>query len=273
MIVRASLIIGTLLVSLNTCTAQFGVPGKVKQKTFEEANNEATEKFAGMDIGAGGDMAQALGDLGNFDMGQWSEMLSEMMNDPEAMKQFEGMKDVMADIANTPPEELIKNAVDMLSSGSLFDNLNDNMDDVITNLETTGMVPKEKLEEYKTNPEKLKEDINEAMGALGDVFKDPETVASAAKVIEGMQEAYKNPEIMMEQINKIAAEFSNALETELNDDDKIEQARLQLLENPDLVPSLSAVFSTDEMKEILADPVKWRESVKKGQGLLSQATE
>jgi hypothetical protein len=273
MIVRGALITGTLLISLNACSAQFGVSGKVKQKTFEEANNEATEKYAGMDIGAGGDMAEALGELGNFDMGQWSEMINEMMGDPETMKAFEGIQDAMKNMANTPAEDIIKNAVDMLSNGSILDGLGDNMDEILANLETTGMIPKEKLDEYRVNPDALKEDIGEAMGAMGDLFKDPGLMQSATKIIEGMQEAVNNPEKMVEQINKMAAQFSESLESELNDDDKIEQARLQLLENPDLVPSLASVFSTDEMKEIMADPVKWRESVKKGQGLLSQATE
>jgi len=66
-------------------------------------------------------------------------------------------------------------------------------------------------------------------------------------------------------MNQIADLFSK----ELGDDDKIEEARLKLLEDPENAgEALASMFQNDEMKDILHDPIKWRESVKKGQGML-----
>lgn len=282
MVYRTTLLIGTFLLGLNDCAAQFGVAGKNKKATtFEDLNEEATEMYAGANVDALGNMGgmqEMLGQLGDINTGDWSKLLEEMMSDPESMKMMEemskGMGEVAEKLSETSPEELIKNALDMIESGSLFDGLKDNMDDVIANLAQTGMVPPEKLEEYKNHPEKFQEDMNGAMKHMGEMFKDPETIQAASQVLQGFSEAYKNPEMMKEQFNKFAASFSENLNEELNSDAKIEEARLQLLENPDLAgdPSLASVFSSDEMKDILNDPVKWRESVKKGQGLLSQAT-
>lgn len=282
MVYRTTLFIVTFLLGLNDCAAQFGVAGKNKKATtFEDLNEEATEMYAGANVDALGNMGgmqEMLGQLGDINTGDWSKLLEEMMSDPESMKMMEemskGMGEVAEKLSETSPEELIKNALEMIESGSLFDGLKDNMDDVIANLAQTGMVPPEKLEEYKNHPEKFQEDMNGAMKHMGEMFKDPETIQAASQVLQGFSEAYKNPEMMKEQFNKFAASFSENLNEELNSDAKIEEARLQLLENPDLAgdPSLASVFSSDEMKDILNDPVKWRESVKKGQGLLSQAT-
>jgi len=271
MVYRATLLIGTFLLGLNDCAAQFGVAGKNKATTFEDLNEAATENFAGAGVDAYGNMEgmqgmqEMLGQLGNMDL---SKMLEEVMSDPESMKMLEemgkGMGEVAEQLKDSSPEELIKNALDMIDSGSLFDALKDNMGEVIKNLADTGMVP----------PEKFKEDLDQAMEMMGDMFKDPETIAAASQVLKGFSDAYQNPELMKEQFNKFAASFSENLNLELSDDAKIEEARLQLLENPELAgdPSLASVFSSEEMKEILSDPVKWRESVKKGQGLLSQAS-
>jgi len=281
MVYRATLLIGTFLLGLNDCAAQFGVAGKNKATTFEDLNEAATENFAGAGVDAYGNMEgmqgmqEMLGQLGNMDL---SKMLEEVMSDPESMKMLEemgkGMGEVAEQLKDSSPEELIKNALDMIDSGSLFDALKDNMGEVIKNLADTGMVPPEKLEEYEASPEKFKEDLDQAMEMMGDMFKDPETIAAASQVLKGFSDAYQNPELMKEQFNKFAASFSENLNLELSDDAKIEEARLQLLENPELAgdPSLASVFSSEEMKEILSDPVKWRESVKKGQGLLSQAS-
>lgn len=56
----------------------------------------------------------------------------------------------------------------------------------------------------------------------------------------------------------------------LADDDKIEEARLQLLNDPNMAgnKAVSDMFGSEEMKEILNDPAMWRKSVKEGQKML-----
>jgi hypothetical protein len=36
-------------------------------------------------------------------------------------------------------------------------------------------------------------------------------------------------------------------------------------------PMMKEMFASEEMQEILKDPVKWRESVKEGQGMMQAA--
>ena len=66
------------------------------------------------------------------------------------------------------------------------------------------------------------------------------------------------------------SKLGGVLKDALSDDDKIEEARLQLLSDPSVAgnKAVSDMFSTEEMKEILNDPIKWRKSVKEGQKML-----
>jgi hypothetical protein len=58
----------------------------------------------------------------------------------------------------------------------------------------------------------------------------------------------------------------------LADDDKIEEARLELLRGDN--PALSAMFDNAEMQEILKDPIKFRDQVKEGQkGMMGMGDE
>lgn len=284
LILRVSfLFVAMLAVQLNVSRAQFGVP-REKQKanapTFEQMNEMAQDQYAGIDINALGEqgdmMRKALGEMGNFDMNQWAKMMEETLKDPQTMEMIaemsKGMGDLAEQLKTQSPDEIVKNAMDVLNSGSMFDGLKENMDEVLANLEASGMIPQDKMMEYKADPDKFKKDLDDAMGMLGDLFKDPAAMDAAASMLKGFSEVMEDPEKMMEQFNRFAAEFSQAF-ADFDDDDKIEEARLQLLDNPELAgdPTLASVFSSDEMKEILNDPVKWRESVKKGQGLLNQA--
>merc|ERR1712157_467307 len=108
------------------------------------------------------------------------------------------------------------------------------MDEVMKNLEKTGMVPKEKIEEFRKDPEKFIADMNEAMGQLGEMFSDPATIEAASKMAKSFTEAASNPELLRAQINEAMVEISQTFSSELSDDVKIEEARLQLLTNPEL---------------------------------------
>lgn len=282
MALHTALFIGVFLLLLSVCAAQFGVAGKNKQKatTFEEANELAKERFDGVDVDAMGNIVgnleNALGNVGDLGLGDLSKYFEDAMNNPEMMKMMQemgaGMEDMMSALQDLTPEQLadqMKQAMDMMTSGNIFDGLADNMDEVVKNLEQTGMIPKEKLEEFKSNPQKFIDDVNEAMSQLGEVFSDPSTIEAASKIAKSFSEAALNPEGLLNEINEAMAELSETLSSELSDDVKIEEARLQLLANPELAGgALSSVFSSEEMKEILNDPAKWKESVKKGQGML-----
>jgi hypothetical protein len=94
-------------------------------------------------------------------------------------------------------------------------------------------------------------------------LNDPESLNAALSMMSGMMDMLGDPESAMK---KLADTYSN----ELNDDAKIEEARLQLLANPEMAenPMLASLFGDEDMKDILNDPIKWRNQVKKGQEML-----
>merc|ERR1712228_594708 len=105
--------------------------------------------------------------------------------------------------------------------------------------------------------------MSKAFEQMSDIFSNQETLDAAASWMKGFGEILQDPEGAMKNIASTFAE-------ELNNDEKIEEARLQLLANPDKAGSsaLSSLFQNEEMKSILNDPIKWREQVKKGQSML-----
>jgi len=152
--------------------------------------------------------------------------------------------------------------LEQLTSPGMIDTILGQKEDVLATLKAQGLVTDEQIAEYEANPEKFDEEMSKAFAEMQKVFSDPETLDAAAKLMGGFSDVLQNPEKAM---NQIADLFSK----ELGDDDKIEEARLKLLEDPENAgEALASMFQNDEMKDILHDPIKWRESVKKGQGML-----
>merc|ERR1712071_399698 len=150
----------------------------------------------------------------------------------------------MQELADLTPEKLaeqMQEAVNLFTSDSYFESALQNQEEILKNLEASGMVSEEDLEEFRANPTKLEEEMKE-------LFSDPEALGTAAQIAQGLTGLLTDPEKLAEAM----AELSN----ELTNDDKIEEARLQLLSNPDLAGNtdLAELFGSSEMKEILNDP-------------------
>jgi len=113
---------------------------------------------------------------------------------------------------------------------------------------------------YLTQFEK---EMKGAFAQMQQVFQDPEMLSGAVDMMKNMQEAMTNPEKAMKEL---AATMKGALD----DDVKIEEARLELIKDPNNAgnPMLAQLFADEEMKEILYDSEKWRAAVKEGQGML-----
>mmetsp|Transcript_9424 Transcript_9424/g.13819 ORF Transcript_9424/g.13819 Transcript_9424/m.13819 type:complete len:291 (-) Transcript_9424:147-1019(-) len=270
---RTSLLIGTVCLLVTPAVAQFGVAGRHKKKgtTFEDMNEMAKEKFADGG-GLGGFNAADFGDFGdlaNMDLGEMGKMLENAMKDPANAAMLEdmtkGMESAMEQLKNIKPED-IANAMEQLNSGDVIDTLLEDKDELLKNMAATGMVSEEQLAEYQNNPDKLAADIKDAMGQMSDLLSNPET-------IESFQDLLSNPEKALESLMGGAGPALGGMGEDimaaLNDDDQIEAARQQLLNNPELAgsPQLAELYKSDEMKEILNDPIKWRDTVKKGQGM------
>ena len=78
-------------------------------------------------------------------------------------------------------------------------------------------------------------------------------------MMKGFGELMSDPKGAMSKLGAV-------LQDALADDEKIEEARLQLLSDPSAAGV--ANFDSEEMQEILRDPVKWKKSVKEGQRMM-----
>lgn len=197
--------------------------------------------------------------------------LSKMMGDidPKMFEEMAGLgahlEEVMKIMAEMSPEELekqMRDAMEMLQSGEMMQNLLQNQEEILKTLEETGQVDAEELARFKTDPEYFEQKMKDSFEQMGALFQDPEVLKLATESMAGLTDLYKNPEKLEEMMS--------ALFKDLADDEKIEEARQMLLESPDL-GSLGELFNNDEMQAVLKDPKKWRETVKEGQGLLNQA--
>ena len=230
---------------LQPTLAQFGL-GKKKGGSFQELNEQAKKMIDG---DAGLDLSKLMGDI-----------------DPKMLEDMAGLgahlDEVMKVLADMSPEELekqMKDAMQMLQSGDMMQNLLQNQGEILKTLEETGQVDPEELAKFKTDPEYFEQKMKDSFEQMASLFSDPEVLKMATKSMAGLSDLYNNPDKLGDLMSDLFKDFE--------DDEKIEEVRKMLLESPDL-GSFGELFNNDEMKEILKDPVKWRETVKEGQGLL-----
>lgn len=247
----------------DTANAQFGIAGQKKKRgtTFEDLNDAAAQA----DASGGLDMLNSLyGDLG-IDPAE----LEKMMDDPEMLKMVQDYESQMASamdmLKNMSPEELMQGMQEAMSSMLGEDALKDMFNDpdaLLTQLETSGMVGADKIEEYRKNPALLEKDMREGLNQMQNVLSDPEQMKKALDAMSNFGELMNSPGALDEMLG--------GLSSDLSDDEKIEEARLKILSDPSFGGNdqLKALYSSDEMSAIINDPQKWREAVKMGQGMM-----
>jgi len=258
----------------NPSTAQFGVAGNKRKggaASFEELNKLAAERADG---GAAGGMARLedmLGDLGGMDLGALmegldpntlQELIAEGMKDPAIQEMMNGMQGAMDELLNMDSEELktqMAEAMNMLTSMDMQQNILDQQEEVLAMMEAQGTATPEEIAEYRANPEKFAEKMSEAFGQMKEIFSDPKALDEVVQMMKGFGELMSDPKGAMSKLGSV-------LQDALADDEKIEEARLQLLSDPSAAGV--ANFDSEEMQDILRDPVKWRKSVKEGQRMM-----
>jgi len=266
----------SLLLTDYICHAQFGVGKKKRGTSFEEVQERAQELDAA-DIDAYGNIGnimENMGDMGDmgfgdFDMGS---MLEQVANNPNLMQILEQLEETggeaMRMLTEMDPEELaaeMKKAMESLTSPDMLQKMIENKDDVLSNLGASGLLSEEQLKELQDDPEKLENQMKEAISQMSEVFEDPDALKAVTDVANSIVRALDNPDAEGSLKNLMG----NMFEID-QDDDKIEEARVQLLGDPELAGTseLASLYNSPEMRAILNDPDKWRETVKKGQGML-----
>lgn len=260
-------------------SAQFGV-GANRRKgaaSFEELNKMAAERMeAEKRVGAaGGGLESIMGDLGDMDLGALmkdldpntlQDLVKEGMKDPQVQEMFAGMQGAMDELLNMDTDELkaqMEEAMAMLTSMDMQQNLLGQKEEVLAMMESQGTATPEEIAEYRANPEKFEAEMTEAFGQMKELFSDPQAMDTVVQMMKGFGNVMKDPAAAMSKLGGV-------LQDALADDDKIEEARLQLLNDPSVAgnKAMSDMFSSNEMRDILNDPVKWKKSVKEGQRML-----
>jgi len=252
----------TALLATPAC-AQFGMGKKKQDDSFQQLQAQVQE--------AGG--ADAMEQFANMDPDAMMNMIQESMNDPATMKYLEqfgaGMGDVMQQLAAMDPETMKQQITENLAQMASPDTLNtvlEQQDEVLESLLMQGLITEEQMIEFQNDPTKFEEQMAQAFEEMNKMLSDPNALEAAMEMMGGMADMMQDPEGAM---NKLALAFNS----ELGDDAKIEEARLQLLADPTATgnPAFASMFENQDMLELLQDPVKWREQVRKGQEMLTGA--
>lgn len=254
---RALKCLGLASLLATPAVAQFGVNKGKKGTTFEDLNEMAMS-------------GDGMPDFSNMDMAEMQRMIEEAMNDPSMMEAMAGLnQDVsaaMQQLADMDPESLRKQmqeGLDLLTTPDMMETILGQKEDVLASLKAQGLVDDETLAKYENDPEFFEKEMAKAFEQMKEIFSNPEALDAATEMMKGFSDLLANPEKAMKEMAQMFA-------GELSSDDQIEEARLQLLSNPSKAghPALAQMFENEEMQEILKDPVKWREQVKKGQSML-----
>ena len=229
---------------LQPSAAQFGVAGNRRQQGAAGTKFQDLQDIAKQEDAAGG--------------GGMADLSSLLGDDPEMMKQYEA---AMEQLAEMDPEQLQKQmaeAMNMLNDGDMMSEILKQKDEVLLSIEETGGVPPEEIEKMRADDAYFEAKMRESFGQMQEVFNNPEYLKLATDAMAGAADVMKNPEKAFEQLASTLGEIAD-------DDAKIEEARLGFLEG-DLSdnPLFAEAFKSDELQEVIADPTKWRESVKKG---------
>ena len=218
------------------------------------------------DKAAGLDSANLMDQLGAMDPNEMKKLYEEAMNDPATKQMMDQYGDAFEQLSKMNPDELKRQISDnlaKLASPDILDMVLESKDEVLDSLLEQGLVTQEQYLEYKADPELFQKTMADSFAEMGKILNDPESLNAALDMMTGMSGLLSNPGDSLKSI-------SEAFDAELGSDDKIEEARLQLLSNPSAAgnPALAALFDNDDMKVILHDPVKFREQVKKGQEMI-----
>ena len=178
------------------------------------------------------------------------------------------MQGAMKELLNMDPDQLkaqMEQAMEMLTSADMQQNIVSQKEEVLAMMEAQGTATPEEIAEFRADPAKFEEAMTRAFGQMKEIFSDPQAMDTVVQMMQGFGAIMKDPQAALSKLGGV-------LQEALADDDKIEEARLQLLNDPSVAGNnvLSDMFGTEEMQAILNDPVKWRKSVKEGQKMLSE---
>jgi hypothetical protein len=135
------------------------------------------------------------------------------------------MQGAMDELMNMDSEQLkaqMEQAMAMLTSSDMQQNILDQKDAVLAMMEAQGTATPEEIAEYRADPAKFEEAMSQAFGQMQEIFSDPKALETVVQMMKGFGEIMNDPSAAMSKLGGV-------LQEALADDDKIEEARMQLL--------------------------------------------
>jgi hypothetical protein len=199
------------------------------------------------------------------DMGALQELLAGAFDkNPDMMKAFENMGEdvmqMMQEMAKMSPGELqsqMEQAMKLMTSGDILDNIVEKKDEVLANLEATGLVGKEEIAKYRADPKYFEEQMKGAFDQMKGIFSDPDLMKTATEAMSGFQNAVNNP--LLKDLQDLLMRKKTPSDLE------IEEMRLKLIQSKDSDDAIMAtMFGAGDFSDRIASAKSWKASVMEG---------
>jgi len=235
--------------------AQFGLPKNNKAGTSFEELNEKMRESGGME------------DADTLDLSTIQEMFSNSMTDPETMKAFEqmglSMLEGMNKLGDMDPQFLEKQFEEMtkmMTGGDIMNSVMEKKDEVLENLEKTGLVTAEELAKYKADPAYFEDQMSSAFDKMKDMFSNPSLLSDASDAMKGVQDMMSNPVIQ---------EINDLLLADSVTDIEIEEMRLKFLQHKESLSNGAAAAMMGSMMDDVNDSAKFKNAIVESREMLS----
>jgi hypothetical protein len=195
-------------------------------------------------------------------------MMAKAFEDPETMKALnamgDGLQQAMEEMGKMDPAQLqaqMEEAMKMMTQGDVMDSVLDKKDEVLANLEQTGLVSAEELAKYKADPAYFEEQMKSAFSQMQGLFSDPNMMKSAMEGMQGMQEALADP---------VVTELQELLMADSVTDLEIETMRLKLLQKPSLMEDSPALAMFGGIGDEIKDADKFKQGFYEGRAAIKE---
>merc|ERR1739838_1198232 len=97
----------------------------------------------------------------------------------------------------------MEEAMSMLTSMDMEQNIMDQKDDVLAMMEAQGTATPDEIAEYRENPEKFQAEMTKAFGQMKEMFSDPKAMDTVVQMMKGFGDIMKDPAAAMSKLGGV----------------------------------------------------------------------
>jgi hypothetical protein len=253
---------------VQSVSAQFGIGRKkTVSSSFEELNEQMKQREAAATGGANS--------AAGTEQQQLQKLMAELgslADNPEMKKAMdsmgESMQEALKQLQNLSPEQIqeqMAQVAEMIQKGDLVDSIIEQKDEVLKNLEQSGLVPPEELAKFKKDPDYFESQMRGAFQQMQGIFSDPNLLQASANAMKNFEQALEDP--LVQDLQKLLMQPNDPT------DDEIEEMRLRMLQSQNDEETntvLSSMFGLDDFQTSLRDVALWKESLMEGRKAIQE---